>query len=195
MSTPITLAKYFDGTSQKSITVDDYDTMVKAKDRPQIADFLYHRFFSRYVKPFTCPTNDYKSRYKNGFAMMATACLMIEALESFYQGWETTQDRGEKVFNSFFARFPRMSPFKNVGFYKNVRCALLHQAETAGGFKIERSGPLFDEPSKTINAKRFHDALEECLKDYSNLLRTSDWDSEPWDNCRRKMRSIVNNCN
>lgn len=165
-------------------------------DKAAIAELVYHRFYGRYIKPFLFDDKRYKRFYKHGFAMMASSCLLIEALESFYQGWEETQERGEKVFDSFFDRESTFKKFKGMKFYKHVRCGILHQAETTGEFTITRKGtaPLFESHRKAINAQKFLTSLEESLVTYKKRLLADEWDSEIWDNCRRKMRFIINNC-
>ena len=40
-------------------------------------------------------------------------------------------------------------------FYKNVRCGILHNGETKNNWKIIRSGKLFNEENKSINATEF----------------------------------------
>ena len=155
---------------------------------------IYYRFFNRYIHPFKYNHQDYKKYYKNGFAMMASACLMIEALESFYNGWGSTQQTGDNTFKSFFGKFKSLKVFQSFNFYKFIQCGLLHQAETTGGYKISRIGQLFNKSSKTINAVKFHDELEKCLTAYCDLLKTKKWDSGIWDNFRVKMRSIIKNC-
>jgi len=126
--------------------------------------------------------------------MMASCCLIIEALESFYQGLENTQAAGEQVFGSFFERDLALNKFTGVQFYKHVRCGILHQAETTGGFTIVRTGDLFDRNKKRINAQKFLNSLERSLVTYKEQLLNSEWDSEVWDNFRRKMRFTINHC-
>jgi hypothetical protein len=139
-------------------TVRDYK---KARDshppdRSAIAEAIRGRFADRYIKPVSAPP-------RRGFTIMAVSCLMIEALESFRQGWETS-DRQSKAAFCFF--FDASEPFKDLrghaqAFYTHIRCGILHQAETTGGWRIRRDGgPLFDPAALTIDADRFLDALE-----------------------------------
>jgi hypothetical protein len=183
----------------QEITIRQYNTMLTANppDKHAIAEMIYHRFFGRYIKPFLFDDRRYKTFYKSGFAMMASSCLLIEALESFYEGLEETPVReNEKMFKSFFDREEAFRVFGGTGFYKHVRCGILHQGETTGGFTIERTqtGKLFDSGKKRINALVFLAGLEGSLASYRKLLLKSEWDSEVWDNFRRKMRFIINHC-
>jgi hypothetical protein len=51
-------------------------------------------------------------------------------------------------------------------FYDNIKCGILHQAETKDGYRILRKGPLLDSTKKTINAATFLGALKRCLDRY-----------------------------
>jgi hypothetical protein len=188
------------GENIREVKVSDYRAWLASPDRElakeNIAEMVYHRFYGRYLKPFSFPNKDYKKHYKHGFAMMATACLLIEALESFYQGLEETP-RGEngQMFDAFFARENQFKELRGEPFYKNVRCGILHQAETTGGFTISRkSTTLFDRHTKKINAYKFAVALETSLTNYRQRLVLEEWDSEIWDNLRRKMRFLIAHC-
>src|SRR4051812_45672807 len=63
--------------------------------KDKMIDFVYHRLHDRYIEPLLrVPT-----KYKSGFLMMASACLMIETLQSFYRGQrETDWGDGRKSF-------------------------------------------------------------------------------------------------
>lgn len=197
MAEKIILAIYYKSGQKIEISVHDYEEMLLHKKQKEITEFIYQRLSSRYIKPFTFDNSEYKERFKNGFSIMANCCLLIETLESFINGWETTNRKSEKAFKSFLKRENRFKNFKSFEsqFYTNVRCGILHQAETTGGWKIVRRGEMFDEKTLTINATRFLSEVEKTLKEYSQKLEKEEWDSELWDNFRRKMRSVIKNCN
>src|SRR5438093_1375487 len=71
--------------NKTAITVRDYSGMLKAKDRTCIAVLIRLRFSERYLDPAL------DNRKPHGFAMLAICCLMVEALESFRNGWKGTQ--------------------------------------------------------------------------------------------------------
>ena len=125
---------------------------------------------------------------------------MIEALESFWQGWPNTNRRSRAAFRSFFQRCSNqgleLGMFSNLAddFYNGVRCGILHQAETTNGWRIRRKGSLFEPTTKTINATLFHDELEKALGRYVETLKQSDWESEIWRNLRKKMDAVLKNC-
>jgi hypothetical protein len=111
---------------------------------------IFHRLYNRYFRPLN---NIFPTRRRSGFLMMAAGCLVIEAYQSFRQGREYTRDRGAgmECFENFFGNnqaFNRLSPFSE-DFYKNIRCGILHQAETYEDWKvIRRAGQPFSIPQK-----------------------------------------------
>jgi hypothetical protein len=179
--------------------ISNYEKMITKRDdaKKEIGQMVYYRFYGRYLKPFCFADPQYRKSYKNGFAMMASSCLLIEALESFYLGLEETpKGENSEMFDSFFKREPAFKVFRGVKFYKNIRCGILHQGETTGGFALTRleAAPLFDPQHKKINAYKFLTELEKSLAAYRDNLIRAEWDSEIWDNFRRKMRFIIKNC-
>ncbi len=177
-----------------SVTIAKYREFEAAKDRVEISRFIRQRFSERYITPL-------RGSEKHGFCTMAISCLMIEALESFWQGWPDTRKHSRESFCSFFKRCESLgSPlrvFSGIAddFYKGVRCGILHQAETTRGWRIRRKGPLYSPETKTINATEFHNKLEEVLERYCSDLQNADWDSDIWRNLRSKMDAVVKNCN
>jgi hypothetical protein len=172
----------------KRVTVRDYLILEREQDRESIADFILSRFTERYFTPIDSASQ------KHGFCTMAISCLMIEALESFRRGWPDSQGHSKKTFEYFFESDPELKSIPAGAFYTHVRCGILHQAETTGGWKILRIGPLFDPASLTLNATNFHRRLKHNLIEYCSELRKADWNSPTWDACRKKMAAIIQNC-
>lgn len=115
-----------------SCSVADYRKLEEVQDREAIASFLEARFTERYLSPIQV-----EPIRKNGFTMMAIACLMIEALECFSQRKANSKRESARMFASFFRRWHGFSMFDPVSdeFYQHVRCGILHQAETTGGWR------------------------------------------------------------
>lgn len=84
-----------------SVTIRKYLDMEKNRDREGIANFIRERFSERYIEPL-------RTKKAHGFCIMAVCCLMIEALESFWQGWPDTRGRSREAFRSFFERCKRL---------------------------------------------------------------------------------------
>lgn len=195
----IELARFYDGETKKliKITISDYDKMIDGKDKDRIAYFVFNRLFSRYIRPYSFNNSEYTSKYKNGFSIMASLCLLVETLQSFKNGWGDSDRKSEKAFKEFFENNTHFKELKQQGsiIYKNIRCGILHQGETTGGWKITREGKkLYDNKTNTLDAVLFAERMEHSLSDYSKSLITSEWDSEIWDNFRTKMRKVIQNC-
>lgn len=175
-----------------TVTVEKLKEFISNSNKIEIADFIKQRFEERYINPI----NKLDSKDKHGFSIMAVCCLMIESLESYKNGWESTENKSGRAFKQFLTTENEFVDLKNhsTNFYKNVRCGILHQSETTDGWKIVRKDELFNSQTKTINASKFLLAMETTLDNYANRLKVEDWDSSIWDNLRRKLRKIINNC-
>jgi hypothetical protein len=193
----VELARYYDEAgNQISVTIQNYIDFVNAKNKSDISNFVYQRLYSRYLKPFNYNDEIYRKQYKNGFSIMANCCLLIETIQSFKNGWGDSDRKSQKAFRQFLSTDVNFKELSKNGdaFYKNIRCGILHQGETTGGWKINRDGSkLFDEATLTINATEFAKKLEVSLKEYARQLNSEKWDSELWDNLRTKMRKIISN--
>ena len=180
-------------------TVADYES-AGAQDSDKVAEALRRRFTERYIEPVT-PSDDKCNRKPvHGFTIMAVSCLLIESFESFRQGWANSNGQSQLAFCLFFDGHNDFATFRGhaAQFYKNVRCGILHQAETTGGWKITRKErtPLFDPgPLPTINAILFLKHLRTVIDSFCDSLKTADWDSsEEWRNVHKKMRALCKNC-
>ncbi len=84
---------------------------------------------------------------------------------------------------------------KGSDIYKKVRCGILHQGETTGGWKITREGKeLFNTGSNTLNAVLFSERMKKSLNSYREDLLRAEWEAEVWVNFRAKMEVIIKNC-
>ena len=176
-------------------TVGDYLDAVDARNRDVIVDAIHRRFVERYLQPASDATGPGR-----GFAMMAIACLMVEALESFRRGWPDTRKRGqgEHAFCSFFDAHDAFAPLRGHAreFYEGVRCGILHQAETTLGWRIRREGQLLTSVDgvRTVNARRFIQVLQRSLDSYRESLKAAGWEDDIWKNLRKKMERVCANC-
>jgi hypothetical protein len=111
------------------------------------------RYLNRFINPILTLANNNKLSIwiYSGFAIMTLNCLLIETLNQFYYGVNDTneliKDKSIKHINSIedaFFEFLTKSNYFNTCFkteeskifYKQVRCGLLHQAETKGNSTI-----------------------------------------------------------
>ena len=177
-----------------SIAVGDYKRLEAASDRKALSAFVMERFDERYFKPVD------DSPSKHGFASLAIACLVIETLESFYQGIGDTKGKSTQMFIDFLGRD---TPLKVLGgsypargtknwFYSDIRCGILHQAEARGGWLVMRKGPLLDPHRRVINATAVLRALREEVKIYAKAIET---DQALWEKFKDKMKAVISNCN
>jgi hypothetical protein len=172
-----------------TMTVTRYQTLEARGDREGLAEFIRQRFAERYFDPIRSSTK------KHGFLMMAVCCLLIETLESFYQG--KSEGKGRKTFEAFFSRDTGLREFgKDFGagqnwFYTLIRCGVLHQSETKGGWRILRKGDLLDASERTINAAKFLTELSKAVDGYAAGLITND---VLWKNFKKKMKTVCENC-
>jgi hypothetical protein len=88
-------------------TIEDYEQLENDVNKESIANFVFNRLSERYL----IPLEKVSLKFKNGFSIMANACLLIETYESFIQGWEDTK-APRLPFNSFFKREEGFEDFK-----------------------------------------------------------------------------------
>lgn len=182
------------------VTVADYRNWLAASDQgwSQKPDFIRRRLRERYIEPIEALSGTQQLREKkHGFHVMAVSCLLIETLVSFYRGWETTEGKGKvrgksaRAFNLFFRTEPRFKMFRGKPFYKHVRCGILHQGETTGGWTINRTGPLYDGTTR-INAAQFHKQLAVVIDEYVERLRRNEGRLRA--RFDKKMKAVLENC-
>jgi hypothetical protein len=181
------------------VTVGDLKRRLENPDVPEnkqyIITFIDHRLRRRYIVPI----NAIPCGSKGGFLIMAVVCLLIETLQQFYKGdAETKQGQNAEAFKKFFedekVLFPDCAAHAKT-FYNKIRCGILHQAETKGGYRILfNDGHLFDAEEKTINATAFFGAMEKCLDKYLGRLRDSESNQPLWTNAVKKLHFICYNC-
>jgi len=168
--------------------------MHAGKDRPGIAGLIRTRFEERYLDPIL------DNLERNGFAMLAICCLMVETLESFRNGWKNTSDKGksEAAFCGFFQAHDEFRDLRPVAheFYRAVRCGILHQAETTHKWRVDREPGLLEEKDgvRWLSAFEFGKGLRVVLNRYHDELATSEWSSVLWVNARKKLQAICRNC-
>lgn len=152
-----------------------------------MSQFFVERFDERYFRPIE------DSSSKHGFTAIAVACLVIETLESFYQGCPDTRNVSAKMFRDFL---DRDTPLKVLAggddwFYKDIRCGILHQSESRGGWRVLRRGPLLDVNARTLNATIILCRLRSEVWQYAQKIQTDD---QLWKNFCKKMDAVCKNC-
>lgn len=183
-------------TKSSHVTVEDYERWRDEGDQGKgnLCVFIHERLHERYIDP----AESMRPEGKNGFAIMALCCLLIETLESFYRGWAKSPNSG-LAFCSFFDRHVGLLPgFKGhaQSFYVNVRCGILHQGETMHSWTITRKNgaPIFDTATLTIHAVKFNHAMSAAVSQYSKMLQAAPLSDELWTNFKKKMNSTIKYC-
>lgn len=170
------------------------------------ADFLVTRVKTRYYDPIEA-ISMIKAQHGKGFSIITIYCSLIEFFETQLKGYyfenrnykdssgiivksKTRKDKKgnphplttEEIFVQFLTQ---NEPFKSQfndplakDFYKNVRCAILHQAETSGNW-IVRDGKESDDivhtdkVNTTIRWKPLKENFRAFLQSYGKLLKTN----------------------
>lgn len=155
--------------------------------------YFEERLKTRYLNPIE-HIEQQSNIEGEGFAIAAIICSTIEALESFYQGksyrratksapldQNTEYFKSQPIFESFLKN---REPFKNhfstpglaTEFYENVRCAILHEAATRGGWKIRiNTNSLIEQQGGQwiLNRALFVQAVKEYMENYKQELFSS----------------------
>ena len=191
--------------------------------RHEIVRFLDERHTERFFAPIRCLRQAQGANFGYGFAIMALCSLLIETLECYRLGLPSSSKSdlkslmipsvqaaacveykldsltfpgSGKMFESFFDR-PQHQVFlpgvMGKEFFEQIRCGLLHQAQTKDGWRIVRTGKFWDpSPVKQVNRDEFSKRLEDCFKAYLNELENEpNWDSDMWKAARRKIYWLV----
>jgi len=151
------------------------------------------RIDTRYLDPIVSIQRRDTERGE-GFAIVALFCSLVEFLESCERGYnfhligrsgERLQpyEYNERQASSYFKEFLRTrKPFDRLvpsalvdSFYQDVRCGLLHEARTKGGWYISTAwsgGALISQESGKITLFRNQliPALETYFSDYQSRL-------------------------
>lgn len=158
-------------------------------------DFYHMRIYTRYLHPIASIQQD-DTQLGEGFAIAALFCSLLEFLESCERGDNfhfigktkgTLQphEYNEHQASSYFKDFLKTrKPFNTLvpstmieSFYRDVRCGLLHEARTKGGWFISTAasrGALISQKSGgcTIFRNQLIPALEAYFCDYRQRLLT-----------------------
>lgn len=208
-----TFTRHYKDKKLIEISMIEIESLIKdSKNKSLIAEYVYERLYNRFLKIFDytdtsraiynkhgeeVEKNIFKEEYKNGFLIMTSCSLLIETLASFLIGHNMTpQNKQKEMFTTVFEyaeiKNNELMIFKDLLFYKHIRCGLLHQGETYGKFMITREGTkVLDD--MTVNAHLFFIHLKSLLLSYKEDLIIAEWDSKEWDACRQKIRYIVSN--
>jgi hypothetical protein len=147
-------------------------------------EYFMQRLELRYLHPIKI-LQENGTFVGEGFSIMVILCSLVEFLESTYQGkvYKYVRNKNElnkyeyssskEMFLSFLLnRKPFSEYFDNnlAGeFYVNIRCGLLHEASTKGGWRIEAKSPngtFIDKTNKIVYRDNFEEAIQQYISNF-----------------------------
>lgn len=186
-------------------TDDDWhklDLDKNEKDWETAIHILESRINERYFNPVDVLLKSEKTlpfdKRSFGFSILAIDCLLVEMLQSFIEGRESSEGKSKKVFVRFLTTRPKFKEhFKDENlankFYSEYRSGILHQGEVQGDGLLWSIGEIVMniENRIVVNRTSFHEAIKDEFSDYLNKLR-SPTETNLRKNFRKKMSSICN---
>ena len=184
--------------------------------------FFEERIETRYLKPIEAILNIGDNKGE-GFAVVSLQCSLIETMESFINGcvsefnekkrsieWKNRNGdmifhSNKEIFHSFFSKRSEFVKYRISGkeFYKDVRCALLHETQTKNAWIIltdtEKSNSSYQEKNnfKIIYREVFQLELKKLIDRYGKaIINGENFDGIEGNDLRQKFRDKFNHiCN
>jgi hypothetical protein len=179
-------------------TATDWHALRPSLDRDDLdawkgayRDFFVERLKRRYLDPIAV-LKESGTLIGEGFSIMAIQCSLIEFLEAMrlgktYRRPTKAQPLGPYEYSTsgdvFAAFLFKREPFSRTfnaetaeDFYLDVRCGLVHEARTKGGWRIWADGPddvVADIAAKKVFRNNFQAALLEYIKTFEAQLLAS----------------------
>lgn len=189
----------------KGVTADDYNSLNLAlytnDDWDKAFTYLDLRLTERYIQPadvLRAAEKDKSPADKTfGFTILAIDCMLLETIQSFYEGITDSKRKSQPLFidfltqrDNFKSHFTTRVDAKR--FYEDFRCGILHQAQTFNNTKVWAVGSLIMKLGKTliVNREQFHEAMKAEKDQYIGLLRNKN-NHILMDNFKTKMDFIA----
>jgi len=181
----------------KKLNLDDSNS----SDWARAIDIFKSRISVRYLEPVDLLIKDDEKRSplerRYGFTILAIDCLLIETLQSFREGLIDIKGKSKKIFIKFLTERQNFKDFfteelANM-FYKDIRCGILHQAETMGDILVWSVGEVIGKRSDGtlyVNRTILHELIKKEIELYCNELKNKE-NAELRKNFRRKMDFIA----
>jgi len=158
-------------------------TIQASQDWDKAFEYFDKRISERYLEPVDVLIAYEKSKFpiekKFGFTIFAIDCLLIETLQSFYEGITDSSGHSQRLFKNFLMQRDYFKSYFETDyeakqFYINFRCGILHQAQTFGDTKIWSVGELIRKEGnyQIVNRIEFHNAVKKEKELYLISLRT-----------------------
>lgn len=209
-------------------SIQRYVNLKKERKGSEIAVLIRTRFDDRFFSPlgYSLATGTWRSSDKtniiqikaSGWLMITVTCLAIESLIAFTKGLKRVQNYGEEfseffktnaAFTDLLKAFPAFEDTRNEKtkagnkFYSDIRCGLLHQAETYGGWRLllgDIGGQMVNdsENMRCIYAKPILAGVGDAIRNYCERLAadiefTTNRKFE-WGKTLRKLDAVAKGC-
>ncbi|MCM0624039.1 hypothetical protein M5J14_05815 [Lysinibacillus sp. OL1_EC] len=134
---------------------------------------------------------------RDGFIIMALNCLLIETLLQFKNGWDETEGGNKRSYSDFLvSEFPRIFNLSLAGkFYSDIRCGILHSAQTKGKSKLTFNEDYVVKLVKyqnkeyvKVDVKNFTTEIRNYYNRYLKMIENNKGDIR--ENFRKKMMYI-----
>lgn len=169
----------------KGITTNDYLKLnlinYKNPDWETAFSYLDKRLSERYLDPIQVlldyEADKFASEKNFGFSILAIDFLLIETIQSFYEGVINSHGQSKNLFKNFLTQRDNFKSFfltrdEAGDFYINFRCGILHQAQTFRETKVWSVGSLISRQGKYLKVNRnlFHEAVKKEKNIYIEKL-------------------------
>jgi len=144
-------------------------------------DIFEDRIEGRYLNVINSFLSNDDKLLRDGFVVMAINCLLIETLMQFKYGEDETIGSNSVRYTQFlYEEFPTVFTNKNSAkkFYKDIRCGILHSAQTKGKSKLTFGKNYVIEISEinsveyiSVDVGNFTNVLREYYENYVRNLR------------------------
>lgn len=154
-------------------------------------DYFLKRLNLRYLTPIEV-LRKHGTLSGEGFSILAILCTLIEFLESTVEGLKYRfLKSGEKLDKFEYSKSSELfidflcnrEPFNKefnstlaVEFYINIRCGLLHEAQTKNHWRVRaknKEGKMIEKDQKIVYRDNFMDAIYLFIKLYSVELKSN----------------------
>ncbi len=136
------------------------------------------RFEERYFKSIEKMLEEPE---KNGFAIMALNCLLVDTFYQFENGLDEANNN-QRCYTRFLRTYMReiiSSSGMAERFYKDIRCGILHSAQTKNGSRLTVEGTatvefMNEQGSIRVDVVKFSNELKKYFQEYTMRLKNGD---------------------
>ena len=160
------IAKGFKNTDYLNLDLEK----INSPDYLKAIEIFEKRIIDRFIEPIDklieLESNLPSISKKYGFIIISCDCMILENLQSFYNGAETSDKNAKNFFIEFLTTRENFKTYFDADtakyFFEDIRCGIIHQLETYRNSKIYSIGPLVSKVDNgiIINRNLFHESLK-----------------------------------